>query len=107
MDLTNTLQEKASKVFGDTNVEFTEAVSKIFDECDGAEGLIKKFEEKGYGEIIHSWLGTDENKPIIAEQVTEVLGFDLLQRVSSRVDMTPESLAQQIATYLPMLMHKV
>lgn len=107
MDLTNMLQEKASKVFGTSNVEFTEAISQIVEECGGAEGLIKKFEEKGYGEIIHSWLGTDENKPIVAEQVTESLGFDLIQRVSSRVDMTPESLAQQIATYLPMIMHKL
>ena len=107
MSMMDTIQEKAASVLGSSNTQLTQAVSKLIDECGGMDGVIKKFEDKGLGDVVQSWIGNTPNKSVTADQITNVFGADLLQRVASRVGMTQESLSQQLATYLPLLVDKL
>ena len=38
----------------------------------GLQGLIQSFQDKGLGGLVSSWVGTGENLPISAEQLTSV-----------------------------------
>ncbi len=107
MSMMDSIQEKAASVFGSSNTQLTQAVSKIIDECGGMDGLIKKFQDKGLGETVQSWIGNTPNKSVTADQITNVLGPALLQKVASSVGMAPETLSQQVATYLPLLVDKL
>lgn len=107
MSLTDTIQEKAASILGTSNTQLTQAISKVIDECGGMDGLIKKFQDKGLGDVVQSWIASTPNKSITSDQITNVLGQDLLQKVASKVGMTPESLSQQLSTYLPLLVDKL
>ncbi|MBS1969833.1 MAG: DUF937 domain-containing protein [Bdellovibrionales bacterium] len=107
MSMMDSIQEKAASVFGSSNTQLTQAVSKIIDECGGMDGLIKKFQDKGLGDTVQSWIGNTPNKSVTADQITNVLGPALLQKVASKVGMAPETLSQQLATYLPLLVDKL
>ena len=107
MSMMSHLQEKAASVLGSANTQVTRAISLILDECGGMDGLLKKFSDSGFQEVAQSWVSNGPNQPINSEQITNILGRDLIQRVADRVGMTPESLSQQVATYLPLLVDKL
>jgi len=107
MGMMNNIEEKAASVLGTSNTQLTQAVSNVIEECGGMDGLIKKFQDKGLGDVVQSWISNSPNKSITPEQVTNVLGADLIQKVASKAGMTSESLTQQLATYLPLLVDKL
>jgi uncharacterized protein YidB (DUF937 family) len=107
MSMTDIIQEKTASVVGASNTQLTQAISKIIDECGGMDGLVKKFQDKGLGDVVQSWISSSPNKPVSADQITNVIGPDLLQKVASKVGMTQESLSQQLSTYLPLLVDKL
>lgn len=107
MSMMDKIQEKAAGVFGTTNAPLTQAVSRIIEACGGVDGLIKKFQDKGHGDIVQSWIARTPNKAITADQINSVIGPSLIQSVAAKVGMTPESLSQQLATYLPLLIDKL
>jgi len=107
MGMMNNIEEKAASVLGTSNTQLTQAVSNVIEECGGMDGLIKKFQDKGLGDVVQSWISNSPNKSITPEQVTNVLGDDLIQKVASKAGMTSESLTQQLATYLPLLVDKL
>lgn len=107
MGLTDSIQEKAASVLGSSNKQLTQAISYLVDECGGMDGLIKKFKDKGLGDVAQSWISNTPNKSITSDQITNVLGQELLQKVASKVGMTPDSLSQQLSTYLPLLVDKL
>jgi uncharacterized protein YidB (DUF937 family) len=44
----------------------------------GLGGLLKRFQEGGYGNVIDSWIGTGQNQPVSPGQLGSVLGSDLI-----------------------------
>src|SRR5687768_11482729 len=46
----------------------------VLDKFGGIDGLIKKFTQKGMGDLISSWVGTGKNLPISADQIMAALG---------------------------------
>jgi uncharacterized protein YidB (DUF937 family) len=107
MSMLDTIQEKAASVLGSSNTQLTQAVSKIIEECGGMDGMIKKFQDSGFGDVVQSWIGSSPNKSITPEQVKTVLGTNLITKVADKVGMNPETLATQLATYLPLLVDKL
>lgn len=101
------IQEKAASIFGSSNAQLTPVVLKVIDECGGIDQLIKKFQDKGLGDIVQSWISNTPNKSVTSDQIVNVLGSSLLQKVAGKSGMTPETLSQQLATYLPLLLDKL
>lgn len=73
----------------------------------GINGLATRFNQAGLGEVLNSWIGTGANQPISADQLSGVLGSNVLGNAASQMGLDPAQLAGQLATLLPGLVDKL
>jgi uncharacterized protein YidB (DUF937 family) len=59
------------------------------------------------GGVVSSWIGTGENLPISAEQLTSVLGQGRLQEMTQKVGLPVDGLTEKLTSLLPQLMHQL
>ena len=64
-------------------------------------GLMRQFEQTGFGEHARSWVGGGENEPIAPEQVETVLGGQTLNELAKRFQIPIDELRSELATALP------
>ena len=64
-------------------------------------GLMRQFEQTGFGEHARSWIGGGENEPIAPEQVETVLGGQTLNELAKRFQIPVEQLKTELAAALP------
>jgi len=76
-------------------------------EFGGLSGLIKTFQDKGYGDLVASWVGKGSNLPVSADQIMTVLGTDFLTRLAQGSGNTPEQEAAVISEALPQLIDRL
>ena len=67
----------------------------------GLGGLIGAFQQKGFGDMISSWVSTGPNPPVSAAQVTDVLGQDSLRQFASRAGVPESQAGALLAGLLP------
>ena len=68
----------------------------------GIEGIIKRFQESGLEGILKSWISTDEeNQPISANQVVEVVGQENMSQAAQKVGVSEWDASNVLAEYLP------
>jgi uncharacterized protein YidB (DUF937 family) len=68
---------------------------------DGLGGLEQHFQQGGLGNIVASWIGTGANLPISPDQVQSVLGNGTVAQIATRLGVSPEVAAGQLAQWLP------
>ena len=73
----------------------------------GLQGLIKSFQDKGLGGVVSSWVGTGENLPISAEQITSVLGSSHLQEMAQKIGLPVDGLAEKLSGLLPQVVDQL
>jgi uncharacterized protein YidB (DUF937 family) len=73
----------------------------------GLSGLAQRFQQKGLGDMMSSWISSGPNPPISAQQVEQVLGGDVLAALASKVGIPPEAAASAVAKVLPLLVDKL
>ncbi len=73
----------------------------------GAEGLLNTFNEKGFGDVMSSWIGKGENLPISPEQIQQVLGSDQVQQIAEKLGLSAGEASSQLAEMLPQLVDKL
>ena len=73
----------------------------------GVGGLIQAFEQKGMGNIMSSWIGTGQNLPISADQISSVLGSSQIQQLAQHMGITPQNASSQLAEFLPHIVDKL
>lgn len=76
-------------------------------ELGGLAGLAEKFKQGGMGDLVNSWIGTGENLPISSEQISQVLGSDMVRNIASQLGIDPDQASQQLSTMLPGLIDKL
>jgi len=64
-------------------------------------GLMRQFEQTGFGEHARSWVGGGENEPIAPEQVETVLGGQTLHELARRFQIPIDQLKTELAAALP------
>lgn len=64
-------------------------------------GLINHFQENGAGDVAGSWVGTGTNQPISGSQLSQVLGPDLVAKISASTGLTPDQIVAQLSQVLP------
>lgn len=64
-------------------------------------GLMRQFEQTGFGEHARSWIGGGENEPIEPEQVETVLGGQTLNELARRFQIPIDQLKTELAAALP------
>lgn len=67
----------------------------------GLRDLLRQFEQKGQGETAKSWVKPGENEAIDNRQLSEVLGPEVLDDLSSRTGLSPEEILSRLSRDLP------
>ncbi len=72
----------------------------------GLAGLAEQFQRGGMGDVMNSWIGKGENLPIGADQLGNVLGGDLLGKLTQQTGMGQGDLLGQLSQLLPQMVDK-
>ncbi len=73
----------------------------------GLGGLLEKFNQAGLGDVAKSWVGTGENAPISGDQLSNVLGGDMMSELAAKLGMSQGDAAGGLAQMLPGLIDKL
>ena len=73
----------------------------------GLGGLLEKFNQAGLGDAAKSWVGTGENAPISGDQLSSVLGGDMMGQLASKLGMNQGDAAGSLAQMLPGIIDKL
>lgn len=79
----------------------------LLEKTGGVEGIAERFQKSGFGDIVASWVGTGENKPISGEQLTEVFGRDKIEALAQQAGIPPAAGANVLADLFPTLLDKL
>ncbi|MFU9123447.1 YidB family protein [Proteus sp. WDL240414] len=69
----------------------------------GIEGLVKQFDTAGLSELIQSWISTNANLPISAEQIVAVFSSPVINDLASKINLSATEASEMAAQYLPKL----
>lgn len=72
----------------------------------GLAGLVEQFQRGGLGDVMSSWIGTGENLPVSPDQLGNVLGGDVLDKLTQHTGMNPDDLLGQLSQILPQMVDK-
>jgi len=74
----------------------------------GVKGLIKLFQDSGVGEQVASWVSTEANLPISADQIKKVFsGGPLIRDISNVLGISEDEAAGKLAGMLPDVIDKL
>ena len=69
----------------------------------GLAGLAEQFQRGGLGDVMKSWIGTGQNQPISPDALGDVLGGDLLGKLTQQTGMGQSDLLGQLSQMLPQM----
>jgi uncharacterized protein YidB (DUF937 family) len=73
----------------------------------GLIGLASKFQQNGLGDVMNSWIGTGENKPISPDALGGVLGNDMVAGMAKQLGVNNNDLLGQLSQLLPQVVDKM
>jgi uncharacterized protein YidB (DUF937 family) len=76
-------------------------------EVGGLSGLVQQFASKGLGDIVNSWVGTGQNLPISADQITHGLGSNLINQLAAKSGLNAQDISSQLSKLLPQVVDKL
>ena len=79
----------------------------MLEKMGGVDGLVKKFQQSGMGDIASSWVGTGENKSIQPDQLTNVLGKDQVAELAQQAGIPESQGASVLSKVLPAMVDKL
>jgi uncharacterized protein YidB (DUF937 family) len=72
----------------------------------GLGGLLKQFQDAGFGDIAKSWIGTGPNEPA-APDIADALGPDMIDALSQRTGLPREQVTAILSQVLPQAVDKL
>lgn len=73
----------------------------------GLGGLVSKFTQGGLGDVVNSWVGSGENKPISTEQLSSVIGEGQLQTIAEKTGLPLSEVSSKVSEFLPSIVDKL
>lgn len=67
----------------------------------GPEGFLQAFREVGLGDVVSSWLGHGQNRPITTHELETAVGADTLQAIATHVGLPAQTVGDLAAAMLP------
>jgi uncharacterized protein YidB (DUF937 family) len=67
----------------------------------GLGGMMAQFQNAGLGDMMSSWISTGPNPPISSQQVTDVLGGDVLSQFAAKAGLGQGQASSVLASLLP------
>lgn len=86
----------------------TMLLSLVFDEKRGGfAGFTDRFRANNMGELLTSWLGNGENRSLTLSQLESVLGNNVMQQISSRLDLSTGTVSTALGQLIPTVIDKL
>ena len=73
----------------------------------GLGDLMARFQQGGIGDVVASWIGTGQNLPVSGDQLSNVLGSDMLGSIASQLGISNGEAASQLSEVLPEVVDKL
>ncbi len=73
----------------------------------GLGNLIKEFQDRGYGHVAQSWIGTGANQAISPSDLENALGTETLDTIARQTGMTRSDLLAGLSNHLPDLIDQL
>ena len=73
----------------------------------GLQGLAQRFQQNGLGDVLDSWIGTGQNRPIDPNDLQDVLGRDQVTQMSQQAGVPPQQGSSILAVLLPQLIDQL
>ena len=67
----------------------------------GLGDLMARFQQGGLGDVLGSWIGTGQNLPVSSDQLSNVLGSDMLAKIAQQLGVSRGEAASQLSEVLP------
>jgi uncharacterized protein YidB (DUF937 family) len=109
------LQEMLAGLFGSSaSGTLSSAVSEMLAAQEsgqsgggGLSGLVERFRDAGFGDVVQSWIGTGDNAPIGADALHNVLGADRVNALADKTGLPVDQLLTQLSQHLPGIVDKL
>ena len=82
-------------------------LSGLLNEAGGLNGLMGQFQKAGLGDAFFSWVSTEKNQPITADQMQNAVGADTIQQLASKVGMNANTVLPLLSQFLPQIIDKL
>lgn len=73
----------------------------LMQENGGLGGLVNMLAQNGLGQQAASWVGSGNNEPVSADQLSQALGSGPLAALAGKFGIDPQELSGKLAQYLP------
>jgi len=83
------------------------AIGGFIQSQGGLENLVANFHQKGLGNVVSSWIGSGQNLPISADQLTQVLGNAQVQAMAQKLGFSPQEMSSHLAELLPQVVDRL
>lgn len=87
--------------------DIMQMVLSLIQQNGGLAGLVEMFNTSGLSQHAASWVGTGENLPVSADQISSALGSGPLADLASRFGIDPSQLSGSLAQYLPEVVNQL
>ncbi|WP_429497609.1 YidB family protein [Paraburkholderia youngii] len=77
------------------------ALEFVNNQPGGLNGLIQRFQEKGLGDVVSSWVGNGENQPIAPDALHNVLGSEAVSGLAAKAGVQPDQVTDLLSQILP------
>src|SRR5262245_23665915 len=77
------------------------AESSPSDVLGGLGGLLKQFQQNGFGDAINSWVSTGPNKAVTPDQISKAIDPGIIDALSERFGLPKEQISQILSQLLP------
>ena len=67
----------------------------------GLGGLVNKLQQGGLGDVVNSWVGSGQDKPVSPGQLGQALGPSIMKTVSQLTGISEDDLSKQLSQVLP------
>ncbi|PVX40622.1 uncharacterized protein DUF937 [Pasteurella langaaensis DSM 22999] len=79
----------------------TDVLGSLVRQQGGMDGVINQIQKGGLGDLLNSWIGTEKNQPMHANQVNEVFGDDTISNVAQQAGVDKSQAQDILSQVLP------
>ncbi len=73
----------------------------------GLGDILGKLQANGLSSEVDSWVGTDGNQSITADQLSEALGTDTINELAEQSGLSPDEVSSQLSEALPQVIDQI
>ena len=95
---------------GGSNAALLNAVVSMLgndSQAGGLAAILGKAQQSGLGDVVTSWIGHGQNLPISGDQLSSILGSDMVANIAKQLGVSHGDAASQMSKVLPDVVDKL